>query len=136
MENHRLRRTRIHDFVPHFLGDHFFVPLIPAFLSVIALPWASDWSRMLLSTNGTVDQVSQNAIASMEVVRLERIMGTICKLPLQEFAVKTASPLLVVSLLLFCFFCILQVYCRHCAQVCCDAYCNHLCHKFDWLCTD
>ena len=83
-----------------------FVPLIPAKLSVSTLPCASNWSRMFLSTNESVNPVSQIAIVSMEVVPLEKTIGTICKLLLREFAVKTASALLGVSILLFCFVCI------------------------------
>ena len=92
-------------------------------------------SLMSLTMNETVYPVSWIAIVRVEVAPLERVTGTICKLSLHEVAVNTASALLVVSMLLICFFRI-SAFCCHCASLYYDACCIHLCHKFDWLFND
>ena len=137
MENHRLRHIRSLDFDSHFLPDHFFFSVDSSIISVNALPWAFNWSRMLLSTNESVDPVSKIALVSMEAVPLERVMGTIRELN-SRYKSLLSKPRRQCQLSHYCYFVssTFQVYCRHCAEVYCDAYCNHLCHKFDWLCTD
>ena len=103
--------------------------LVPALLSVSALPWTPNWSQMDLSTKQSV--WSQRAIVSIEIFRLASVMGTICKQPLYDFTVRTASALFFISLLLFVSF-RTSVLSRHHSSSCCDASCMRLCYIIDW----
>ena len=92
-------KFRIGNLIVIFSFDISFVPFIQARLRVSAFPSTFILFLKLLSTKESMDPLWQKSIVSTEVFALKRVMGTICKLPLHQFAVSTASALLAVSLL-------------------------------------